>query len=462
MSIGAIFYQDSGAEFYRIQALKWIFAAQAWLSSPFEKGRLHISCLQIYCLLLITREENSVAGDLVWISGGSLIRAAFQMGFHRDPKYLPGMAPLEAELRRRLWATVVEIDVQSALDSGMPSLLSVDDWDTEPPANVDDIYLNESTTSIVSKPPHVFTQTSLQISLLKSIRSRLEVIRLANNFRAEPSYDEILDLDASLTKACKETTSFINKTNASFPPNLPPISQFYRNIIDCSVRRFILILHRPFAAKARTDPRYYFSRKVCLDSSLIMLTYPSSLPNSPPPEPGIDDDYTRLKLVGGGFFKGIIVHGNMTLFSELLSQIEEGTPSVHRQPLKAVFRDVIDLAAKRIALVENNVKGHLFSTIVLAQVEALEQGVDPEQAVLKAARESASLCLELLRKRVEKLPDSLEGSEGLKLMGSGGVDDNVSLQNPALGVDFTMQDWTMDFDSPESFLMSGWEDTNSW
>jgi len=31
------------------------------------------------------------------------------------------------------------------------------------------------------------------------------------------------------------------------------------------------------------------------------------------------------------------------------------------------------------------------------------------------------------------------------------VGDGVSVQNPALGVDFTMQDWTMDFDSPESF-----------
>jgi hypothetical protein len=383
------------------------------------------------------------------------------MGFHRDPKYLPDIPPLEAELRRRLWATVVELNTQSALDSGMPSLLSYSDWDTEPPANIDDIDLNESTTSIVSKAPHIFTQTSLQLALLKSLPARLEVIRLANNFRTEPKYDEILAIDSTLTNACKENITFINKTNASCPPNSPAISQLNRNLLDLSIRRFILILHRPFAAKARTDPRYYFSRKVCLDSSLTMLTYPSSPPNFPPPGPGIDDDYTRLKIVGGGFFKGVIVHGNMTLFTELLAQIEEGTsPSIARESLKTVFRDVIDLAAKRIALVENNVKGHLFSSIVLAQIEALEQGRDPEQAVLKAARESMALCLDLLKKRIERMPRVMERNDGLQLTGSAGVGMIDSL-NPTLGMDFTMQDWTMDFDSPDSFLMSGWEDTNS-
>lgn len=138
MSIGACCYQSSDSSHWRQQALQWIFSAQSFLSSPFEKARLHISGLQVTCLVLIARLDNAVAGDLVWISAGSLLRTAFQMGFHRDPKYLPNMKPFHGELRRRLWATILELNIQSALDSGMPPLISPDDYDTEPPSNLND------------------------------------------------------------------------------------------------------------------------------------------------------------------------------------------------------------------------------------------------------------------------------------------------------------------------------------
>lgn len=103
--------------------MKWIFAAQTWLSSPFEKAKLHTSTIQIQCLLIIARQHYSISGDLVWISAGTLLRTAIQMGFHRDPKYLPKMSILQAEMRRRLWATILELNIQSSIGSGMPFLI---------------------------------------------------------------------------------------------------------------------------------------------------------------------------------------------------------------------------------------------------------------------------------------------------------------------------------------------------
>ncbi|RYP08981.1 hypothetical protein DL765_008624 [Monosporascus sp. GIB2] len=87
---------------------QWIFAAQTWLSGPLEKDRLNVAGLQIYCLTILARQVFSVGGDLVWLSMGSLVNEAMQMGLHRDPKYLPAMPVLQAELRRRLWATIVD------------------------------------------------------------------------------------------------------------------------------------------------------------------------------------------------------------------------------------------------------------------------------------------------------------------------------------------------------------------
>ena len=96
-----------------------------------------------------------------------------QMGLHRDPGYLPKMSVLCVELRRRLWATIIEMVVQSSLDSGMPALLSFNDFDTLPPSNIDDNELDETTEVIPrSKDRAIFTQTSLQVLLLQSLRLR--------------------------------------------------------------------------------------------------------------------------------------------------------------------------------------------------------------------------------------------------------------------------------------------------
>jgi hypothetical protein len=77
-----------------------------------RKDRLNITCIQIYCLTILAREVFAIGGDLVWISMGSLVNRAMQMGLHRDPKHLPPMPVLQVELRRRLWVTILEMLVQ--------------------------------------------------------------------------------------------------------------------------------------------------------------------------------------------------------------------------------------------------------------------------------------------------------------------------------------------------------------
>jgi hypothetical protein len=87
-SIDGCLYQGPDSAHYRTEVMKWIFAAQTWLSWPFERAKLHTSTIQIQCLSIIARQHYSISGDLVWIYAGTLLRTAIQMGFHRDPNYL--------------------------------------------------------------------------------------------------------------------------------------------------------------------------------------------------------------------------------------------------------------------------------------------------------------------------------------------------------------------------------------
>lgn len=77
-------------DFYSISR-QYLYAAQDWLSGPLKKNRISITGLQIQCLLALARQALAVGGDVVWISMGTVIRTAMQMGLHRDPKHFKRM-----------------------------------------------------------------------------------------------------------------------------------------------------------------------------------------------------------------------------------------------------------------------------------------------------------------------------------------------------------------------------------
>jgi hypothetical protein len=223
MAIGVTFYQEPDAEILRTQAKKWVYAAQSWLSEiPYEKSRLNIAGLQLHCLLLIARQSVAVVEDLVWISTGSLVRRAFSMGLHRDPKYFQGMSVLQAEIRRRLWATIVELNMQFSVESGMRSLIFFGDFDTEAPANINDEDVDEKTSAApISKPSNVFTQTSIQNILLSSLKTRIEILQVCNTLNTEPSYEEASRLGEIMAKECRASGSFVRNIQSQ-KANLRP------------------------------------------------------------------------------------------------------------------------------------------------------------------------------------------------------------------------------------------------
>ncbi|KAL7932882.1 hypothetical protein V8C35DRAFT_328124 [Trichoderma chlorosporum] len=345
---------------------QWIYAAETWLSGPLEKDRLDISGLQIHCLVMLARQIFSIGGDLVWISSGSLIHRAMQIGLHRDPKHLPPMSVLQAQLRRRLWATILELVVQSSLDSALPPRISFDEFDTEPPANSNDTEIGESATELKPHPKKTFTSTSMQLMLLDSLPTRLQALNLLNGLNSELSY-----LD-------------------SFG-----VTSFHRNLLDYLLRRFLIPLHCPFANKARVNPLFHYSLKISIDTAMTTVS----------PEP--DEGFSKLMAIGGGLFREGIRYATSIISLELLSQVEtqylDGTlhrNSHHLNPLRRVIDEMTSLSLERMRQGETNVKSHMFLSMIMAQAEATGEGVPSEGRIAKSARDSISLCLELLQNRL--------------------------------------------------------------
>ncbi|KAJ5095002.1 hypothetical protein N7532_007293 [Penicillium argentinense] len=423
----AISREDEACEFHK-RVHRWVYAAQAWLAGPLEKDRLSVSALQIDCLTVLARQIFSIGADLVWTSMGSLIHKAMQINLHRDPKHLSGISVLQAEVRRRLWATIVEMTVQASLDSAMQP--GIPESDTEPPSNLDDAEMDETSKSLPFHPRSTHTLTSMQLLLLDSLPVRLRIVKLLTNLKSEISYLDVIELSSKLTDACCACSTYL-KENSELS-----IPRFNRNLIDYLVRRFMIPLHCLFTTTARENPFFSFSLKASMEAATTILS----------PEP--DMCFDILMAMGGGLFREGIWCAMTVISIELLAQAEsqrlDGTLLRNRGYigfLKQNVSKMLPFATERIRQGETNIKCHMFLEMILAHVNAIETGGDHELSIAEGAKASLEFCLGILQKRAEQ--GSLASPMDISLP-SGGPDDGLgesgSLFDLGLDWDFLLPD----------------------
>ncbi|OBT42525.1 hypothetical protein VE00_06212 [Pseudogymnoascus sp. WSF 3629] len=413
MAIGTCFYQetsnsDPSLASLRAGATQWIHTVEAWINTPYQKPKATLANLEIRCLLLVARQVTTIDGDSVWVSAGSLLRTAMQMGLHRDPSQLFQMSTLHAEHRRRLWATVVELLLQSSMDSGGPLLLSTDDFDCEPPSNVDDSQIDEqSSAPVLPKPDTTFTESSIQIALAKTFPVRIAIARLINGFRSSESYSETLRLAGDLTAACQQHSTAIHFWQSSSSSEITPAkpSPFQSKLLAIFTKRFLLSLHLPYAMKAKTNQTYYFSRQATLETSLSLLAPVI-------PDPQGHDDYTAIQLRGAGLFRNIPVHATVAVAFELTTRLSatpspfpSATEDATRTEAHGAIQRFIDMCGARLDTEERSVKAYVFGRCLLAQIMCMEEGTSIDQEIPRTLKESTEFCVEALERRAG-------GSEG--------------------------------------------------
>ncbi|KAK1762723.1 hypothetical protein QBC33DRAFT_256498 [Phialemonium atrogriseum] len=414
LAIGTVFLPDTAdidrATLHRL-AQTWIYAAQWWLTGPSEKSIITLDGLQVFCLLIIARQatHNSPGGS-VWLSTGSLMTMAMAMGLHRNPNmFLPTLSPFQVQMRVRLWTTVLELALQSCLNSGLPLGISIHDYDTVAPSNFDDQDLDPS-GSAEPAPDDQVTDSSVQILLAKSLPLRLKVAQLLNDFRGEPSYETALKLGTDLRAACRDVAIFFH---SAIPQPLSDASvlsrtDFHRRFLGVYLRKYILLLHRPFMLQARKDPRYYMSRKICVESAMAIGSY-SREANSGLAA-GVLDDLSRLSMVAAGCFKGALTMDIIMVLSlEVITQLEEESPrdsapdplddilKANRAPLIQTLEHIAEQLLQGIALGSASMKRYIFVSGYLSQIRAMESGRCVKQAIYTSLIESMKKCHSLLQ-----------------------------------------------------------------
>lgn len=452
LAIGTVFCPSDRNDKYAQQVQQWIYAAQWWLAGPSDKSTANLDGLQAMCLLLVARKACGL-GPSPWLSTGSLMRAAMAMGLHRDPANFPSLSKLQAELRLRLWATVVELVLQDALESGTPVLIP-ERFDTTAPSNVDDNDLSPDTEAVCAPPiTDQVTDSSVQILLQESVELRMEILNVIHDGKGQ-SYQQALDLGGKMRAVCRNSATFLRSASTRRQRGSSlELGEFHAKFVACQLHWYILALYMPFLVQARKDPQYYYARKACLESASVIVSYVDT--SQRPPQTPVGD-FLRLSLSGKGSFKGpLSLDVISALCLEIVTQLEEELPPDLPGPDADSLDGLAD--ANRDHLIETleQIKDHLFHTIaggtpsmkrfgllsaVLGQIRAMKTGQDVQSAVYDAATQSVKDCLSALQMSTAQLDRPVEGADRDNMPGYDFYDPTLSGLNMNLGVRVNFSD----------------------
>ncbi|KAL1855250.1 hypothetical protein Daus18300_011156 [Diaporthe australafricana] len=422
LALGAVTYDSNFS--LRTEATRWIYEAQTYLSEPIFKPRLRIQVIQTRILHLLAMEIVDVSGDSTWISAGPLLRTAVTMGLHRDPRHLPESTPFAAEMRRRLWNTIIEISLQTAMSRGGPPLLSTTDFDAEVPGNINDEALMTGLEHVPSNSRGP-TIMSVPRALRMTYAVRLKVTKFLNDLNPTGgTYEETLQLDTEVREAFKDLRRSLH------PLRDQPSAKFAFQAAELVMNRWLSSLHMPYFAASFSTPAYAFSRQAAIDtllkiwctawpSSTIASTAAPSAPRTAYSTPstgsaadiGGDDLMARLITCGTGFFRTVAVQASFAIPTELHAQLEDDEglgPTRMKRDLAAVTEEVRTWSWRIMEAGEVSAKGYLMAALLAAQTQALQEGgghmdrAELARFLVGEGEKAAERCVPLLEATVEK------------------------------------------------------------
>lgn len=227
-------------------ATDWIRWSEAWLFHANIK-RPNLIVLQVRCLLIMAKEANYTQKNQAWSSAGTLVKLAMSAGCHRELPLDTKMSVFNREMRRRIWATVLELDLQASLDRGMPPTMQQSDYDCSPPLNINDEDICESTTvSPEEKPMGVMTDSSFQVALMQSMGLRLRICALVNAPRVSLSSNEPSLLEGEIKQSLSDIPDWQDTTTSELPDAFVTEKQqkiLWRTLLESNLRRCQLSLY---------------------------------------------------------------------------------------------------------------------------------------------------------------------------------------------------------------------------
>ncbi|KAF2443144.1 hypothetical protein P171DRAFT_522771 [Karstenula rhodostoma CBS 690.94] len=285
-------------------------------------------------LLLTEYAQGEEAQQGCWQLIGTIIRVALKMGYHRDGSHFPELSPFEAEMRRRTWYMLIQFDIATASQVGLPRTIKESQCDTAEPRNLLDDDFDDTITVLPPARPfneHTLTQFLIHKSRIVTVYGMICDFTTSTKQR---DYDEAIRLDTLLS------TAFNQK-----PPVLE-IKPLHRSIMDGTeliTRRLYIAmsfyhaqmtLHRKFMILAKTNSKYNASYSTCLNAAYLALQLQVDLfEHTQPGRMLYADRWKIYALIQSEFLLAtIILCYNL---DDDIANVRRGTPSLSTSEMMA-------------------------------------------------------------------------------------------------------------------------------
>jgi hypothetical protein len=255
--------------FYREKVVQCLILGEYTKCPPYT-----LEVFLSYFIMEYLRSRDTQFG--IWLLVGMLVRIALRMGYHREPSKFPNISPFRAEMRRRIWSMVVQLDLMSSMQVGLPRMIQPSMYDVMEPRNLMDDDLDENMTELPPSRP----ESESTVMLYTVVRNRgmqiiARIVDLSNTGQSI-AYREVLELDTALRDNYNGVPDSL-KGMSSSAFNAESDVAMRKMYLGVTFLKASLMLHRPFMLLGRTDSRYEYSRMACLDAALEILAFQTLL-----------------------------------------------------------------------------------------------------------------------------------------------------------------------------------------
>ncbi|KAI1117590.1 fungal-specific transcription factor domain-containing protein [Nemania sp. NC0429] len=266
---------------------------KTWLNSLRGKQLVEFSSLQTEVLSLMAQRILNSQNHETWQHLGLLVRMAMTMGLHRDPsEFSHEILPFWAEQRRKLWATILELDIHMSIQCNLPSCVREGDFTCRPPRNLNDEELHPNMIELPPpKPIEIDTDSRIQVFAANTLTTRFKVVDLVNRIDSLQDYQQILDVGNELERALEDVRYVVPRRHLS-DTNETHRHWMTRITLDMNCRRPLLALYRPFALSSADAPQQIMTGY--LKSCMILLSY---LEEVDPTAPGYPHTWPTYHLI---------------------------------------------------------------------------------------------------------------------------------------------------------------------
>ncbi|OJD33678.1 zn2cys6 transcription factor [Diplodia corticola] len=277
----AAYHLQSSDHSHRTAAKAWLrlspFAViEAWLKALPRRARGQVSILQTRALIILSQQARGQHIEEHWQATNALVRSAMILGLHRDPAQFKSFSPLQADVRRRLWWSVVEMDLWASLSYGMPAALCPEDTDCMPGIRPDAVDLSVYLSGLPRDSCFV-----IQDFLARSLLGRLAIINIVSHTLDEASRTRLKQLWGEVEEAMKDLPHLVESSTAPMDTGLKPVVIFLKSLHST----LVISVERSLAPEYTPNITCVHSATEIL-SCLALLAPGSEETNAPEPQLG--------------------------------------------------------------------------------------------------------------------------------------------------------------------------------